>query len=170
MRSPGLSVTKLLEMLRKKQKNKYTMVYFLFLKKCEQNRLTSDEKKIISDNEKYWEGLQSTASDLVIEQKKSTSKGRSIVTKKNKLSELFASSKGKPSSILKTNVTIDSIERSMERAAKDESSLERSTDSEVIKKKKTFNISRFKEGSVFDRESGPIFNTYMKMTLEIQLR
>lgn len=62
-----ITPSKLIEHISSNAKNKHTMSYYLFVKKAEKARLTPEEKSLIAEGKKYWESLQSTATDLALE-------------------------------------------------------------------------------------------------------
>lgn len=66
-RDPKVSPTALIEHLGSRAKNKHTMSYYLFVKKAEKARLTPEEKALVAEGKKYWDSLQSTATDLALE-------------------------------------------------------------------------------------------------------
>ena len=66
-RDPKVSPAALIEHLASRAKNKHTMSYYLFVKKAEKARLTAEEKALVAEGKKYWDSLQSTATDLALE-------------------------------------------------------------------------------------------------------
>lgn len=78
-----ITPNKLVEQLSAQMKTKYTMIYHLFMKKMERGRMTSEEMSTIEEGKKYWESLQSTATDLAVEipSKTRAERNRSLVSK-----------------------------------------------------------------------------------------
>ena len=60
-----VSPEKLCSMLYKRDKNKLTMAYWLFLNKYQEGNLTEEEKEIIEKGQKDIHLLESTAADLL---------------------------------------------------------------------------------------------------------
>lgn len=73
-KAADISPEALSNMLLKREKNKITMIYWLYIKKKELNNLTDEEKSIILNGAKVIAMLQSTATDLA-EEKLQKSKG-----------------------------------------------------------------------------------------------
>lgn len=78
----SLSLSKLLGMLRAYERNKYTMTYWLFLRKRNHNRLTPDEIAICQQSDYHKDTLDSTAADLV-EIRTRNEKSTDSIEKKN---------------------------------------------------------------------------------------
>ena len=66
-KDPKVSPSKLIEIITSRTKNKLSMTYYLFVKKADKARLTPEEKSLIAEGKKYWDTLQSTATDLALD-------------------------------------------------------------------------------------------------------
>lgn len=61
----AVEISKLLPMLKSHERNKYTMTYWLYLRKKNANKLTPEEVAICQRADNYKDTFQSTAADLV---------------------------------------------------------------------------------------------------------